>query len=406
MKPALPRSLRQVHGLQDFEPLAARRLPRFLREYIAGGAQDGLSLRANRAAFERVVFRPRVLVDTTARHTQVQTLGQTWAAPFGIAPMGGMGLAVRDADRAMARAAAAARIPFVLSGASLVPMADVLRDNDNAWFQAYLDADPAEQGALVRRVAACGFRTLVVTVDVPVAGHREADLRNGYRSPLRPSLRLLADAMARPRWLFGTLVGPMLRHGMPHFENFGPQRQPALAWRGARSHRRDGLDWAALERVRAAWPHRLVLKGVLAPEDATRARRVGVDGLIVSNHGGRQLDGAIAPLEALPAVRAATGPMEVLLDSGVRRGGDVLKALALGAGQVLLGRPFLWAAVVGGQAGVAHAIELLRAEILRDMALLGCDSLATLPQRVLYAGGSAHPGLALTPGSESAPPWD
>ena len=386
MKPKLPLGLRQVHGLQDFEPLAARRLPRFLREYIAGGAQDGLSLRANRAAFERVAFQPRVLVDTTARHARVHTLGQTWEAPFGIAPMGGMGLAARDADRAMARAAAAACIPFVLSGASLVPMADVLRDNEHAWFQAYLDAAPAEQLALVQRAAACGFRTLVVTVDVPVGGNREADLRNGYRSPLRPSLRLLADALARPRWLLGTLLAPMLRDGMPHFENFGPQRQPALAWRGARTHRRDGLDWTALERVRAAWPHRLVLKGVLAPEDAARARCVGVQGLVVSNHGGRQLDGAIAPLDALPAVRAAAGPVEVLLDSGVRRGGDVLKALALGAGHVLVGRPFLWAAVVGGQAGVAHAIDLLRAEILRDMALLGCDGLAALPQRTLRDG--------------------
>jgi len=398
MKPTLPRGLRQVHGLQDFEPLAARRLPRFLREYIAGGAQDGLSLRANRAAFERVAFWPRVLVDTTARHARVQALGQTWAAPFGIAPMGGMGLAARDADRAMARAAAAARIPFVLSGASLVPMADVLRDNEHAWFQAYLDAAPAEQLALVQRAAACGFRTLVVTVDVPVGGHREADLRNGYRSPLRPSLHLVTDALAHPRWLFGTLVGPMLRHGMPHFENFGPQRQPALGWRGMRTHRRDSLDWAALERVRAAWPHRLVLKGVLAPEDATLACRAGVDALIVSNHGGRQLDGAIAALDALPAIRAEAGSMTVLLDSGVRRGGDVLKALALGADLVFLGRPFLWAAVVGGQAGVTHAIELLRSEVLRDMALLGCKDLAVLPQRVLRDGAPVNHGAPLAAG--------
>ncbi len=386
-----PRALQCLHGLQDFEAPAARRLPRFLRETIAGGAQDGWSQRENRRAFERLAFAPQVLVDTSARHAGVQVLGQAWSAPFGIAPMGGMGLAARDADRAMARAAAAADIPFVLSGASLVRMEEVLRVNPRSWFQAYLGPGADEQRALVRRARDAGFGTLVVTVDVPVGGHREADLRNGVRSPLRPGWRLAADALAHPRWLVGTLLRTLVAEGMPHFENFGPARQPAIAWRGQRAHRREQLDWGALQRVREAWPHRLVLKGVLAPEDARRAREAGMDAVVVSNHGGRQLDGALAPLDALPAVRAQAQAMTVLLDSGVRRGGDVLKARALGASLVFVGRPFLWAAVVGGQAGVARAIELLRAEVLRDLALLGCRSLEDLPGRVVPAPGVAAP---------------
>lgn len=392
MTEPLPRALRSLHGLQDFEAPGAGRLPRFLRETIAGAAQDGWSRRENRRAFERLAFWPRVLVDTSMRHARVDVLGQAWDAPFGIAPMGGMGLAARDADRAMARAAAAANIPFVLSGASLVRMEDVLQVNERCWFQAYLGPDAGEQQALVRRAREAGFGTLVVTVDVPVGGHREADLRNGVRSPLRPGWRLAADALAHPRWLVGTLLRTLLAEGMPHFENFGPARQPAIAWRGQRAHRREQLDWTALQRVREAWPRRLVLKGVLDPDDARRAREAGVDAVVVSNHGGRQLDGALASLDALPAVRAQAGSMTLLLDSGVRRGGDVLKALALGASMAFVGRPFLWAAVVGGQAGVAHAIELLRAEVLRDLALLGCRSLEDLPGRVVPAPGAARPG--------------
>lgn len=382
--------LGRVHSLGDFEQAALRRLPRFQREQVRGGAQDGLTLRDNRAAFERMRFVPQALVNTANRQACVQTLSRAWEAPFGIAPMGAMGLVARDADRAMARAAARAGIPFVLSGASLVPLEQILKINEQVWFQAYLDDEPAADARLLARVQASGCTHLVITVDVPVGGLREHDLRNGYRSPVRPSWRLLADALSHPRWLFGTLLATLLTDGMPHFDNFGAQRLPAIALRGHRSHRRDGLDWSSLARLRQAWPHRLVLKGVLDPGDAQRARSLGVDGLIVSNHGGRQLDGAIASIDALAGIRAAAGPMAVMLDSGVRRGGDVLKAFALGAGHVFLGRPFLYAAVVGGEAGVLHAIELLRAEVLRDMALLGCNRLDELPGRVLGATSGPH----------------
>ncbi len=359
-------------NLGDFEPAARSRLPRCIFEYIEGGSEEGAAVRANRAAFDDWHWQPRVLRDTSDRDCAVTTLGREWAAPFGIAPMGAMGLAALQADLVLARAAALANIPFVLSGSSLVAMERVIRENPQAWFQAYLSVDAAENQRLVDRVQDSGFQTLVITVDVPVGGNRERDVRNGYTSPLRPTPRLMLDGVLHPRWLVGTLLRSLAREGMPYFENYPLARVPMISMRATRPHRRDNLDWDDLRRLRDRWPGRLVLKGVLAPEDLRAARDAGVDAVVVSNHGGRQLDGAVPPLRALPALQAEAAGMELLLDSGVRRGTDVLKALALGAGHVLLGRPFLYAAVVGGQEGVARAVALLRAEILRDLALLGC----------------------------------
>ena len=374
--------------LADFEAPARRRLPRCVFEYIEGGAEEGVSVRANRAAFDDWHWQPRVLRNTAQRDCSVTTLGEEWAAPFGIAPMGAMGLAALQADLVLARAAAQARIPFVLSGSSLVAMERVIGENPRAWFQAYLSVDAAENQRLIARVRQSGFSTLVITVDVPVGGNRERDVRNGYTSPLRPTPRLLLDGALHPRWFAGTLLRSLAREGMPYFENYPLARVPMISLRATRPHRRDNLDWDDLRRLRDQWPGRLVLKGVLAPEDLQAARAAGVDAVVVSNHGGRQLDGAMPPLRALPALHAEANGMELLLDSGVRRGTDVLKALALGARHVFLGRPFLYAAVVGGQEGVARAIALLRGELLRDLALLGCET--PDPQRLRAALSKAE----------------
>lgn len=373
---------KHILNLQDFESPARARLPRCIFGFIHGGSEDGVSLAANRDAWRDIAFVPRILVDTSTRSTGIATLGRQWDAPFAIAPMGAAGVAARDADRAMARAARQANIPFVLSGASLVRMEDVIRENEDTWFQAYLTPDAALNEKLVRRVDASGYRTLVITVDVAVPANREGDVRNGYSSPLRPTLRLALDGLAHPRWLAGTFLRGLVGEGMPHFENFGGERVPMLARRGVRSHRRDNLSWASLQQVRDLWPHRLVLKGVLALEDVRLARAMGLDAVVVSNHGGRQLDGSIAPPRMLAEVLGAAAGMPVLMDSGIRRGTDVLKALALGAAHVLVGRPFLYAAVVGGQEGVAHAVRLLQAEVSRDLALLGCTDFSELPSRI------------------------
>lgn len=389
-----PPRLRSVLGLEDLESAARRHLPRFMFGYVEGGVEGNATRAANRAAIAALSFRTRVLVDTTRRSQAATLFGHGYAAPFGIAPMGATVLCARDGDLALARAAGAANIPFILSGASLVPLESVIAANRAAWFQAYVPGDRAWIGALAERVGRAGFGTLVITADVQVAANRENNVRNGFSLPLRPTPRLVFDALTHPGWLFGTALATFMKSGVPHFENMAATRGvPVLSPAAERSQgRRDALGWADIAWLRQRWPGKLLVKGVLSPEDAHIAHETGLDGIIVSNHGGRQLDFALASLDALPAVKANAGELAVLLDGGIRRGTDVLKALALGADFVLVGRPFLYAAAVGGEAGIRHAISLLSEEIDRDLAMLGCNSLAELgPDFLATTPGPRHP---------------
>ncbi|HSW18536.1 MAG TPA: alpha-hydroxy acid oxidase, partial [Ramlibacter sp.] len=241
-----------------------------------------------------------------------------------------------------------------------------------------LPGDGSRVDGLIDRVKDAGFSTLVVTVDIPVWANRENNVRTGFSMPLRPSLRLAMDGLSRPRWLAGTFLRTLAQHGMPHFENsFATRGAPMLSANAIRDTTgRDHLSWADIERIRRRWQGELVIKGILSVDDARQAVRAGADGIIVSNHGGRQLDGAVSPLLALPKIADAVGNSTVvMMDSGIRRGGDVLKALALGARFVFAGRPFMYAAAVGGQLGVQHAIGLLRDEVDRNMAMLGACSI-------------------------------
>ena len=374
----LPRALRGMLALDDFEAPARRYIPRPIFGYVSGGAETNASLRGNRAAFDDLAFVPRALVNVRARTQKTALFGRTYDAPFGLAPMGGTAMAAYQGDLVLARAAAEANIPMILSGASLTPLERVREEGPSAWFQAYLPGETGPITALVERVARAGYDTLVLTVDVPVMANRENNVRSGYHTPLRPTLRLAWDGITRPRWLFGMFARTLLLHGMPHFENWGP-RVPLLSRKGERQRGlRDQLSWSHVELMRRLWKGRLVLKGILDQEDARIARESGADGIIVSNHGGRQLDGAVAPLRVLPGIVSEAGGMTVMMDSGIRRGTDVLKALALGAHFVFVGRPFLYAAAIAGEAGVRHAIKLLRDEIDRDMALLGITTLAEM----------------------------
>jgi L-lactate dehydrogenase (cytochrome) len=297
--------------------------------------------------------------------------------------MGGSSMAAYQGDIVLARAAAAANIPMIMSGASLTRLEDVRAAGRTSWFQAYLPGEDAAIRTMVERVARGGFDTLVLTVDVPVGANRENNVRSGFNRPLRPTLRLAWDSLLRPRWLCSMFLRTLVTHGMPHFENTGT-RAPLITRTAERySGPRDKLSWPHLELMRRIWKGRLVLKGVLDPRDARIARENGVDGVIVSNHGGRQLDGSLAPLHALPAVAAEAGGMAVMMDSGIRRGTDALKALALGAQFVFVGRPFLYAACIAGEDGVRHAIKLLREEVDRDMALLGITALAEMTRERL-----------------------
>ncbi|HXJ52075.1 MAG TPA: alpha-hydroxy acid oxidase [Burkholderiales bacterium] len=384
--------LKDLLSLGDFEDAARRVLPRPIFGYAEGSVETGASLRANFAAWDDFAFLPRMLVDTTARTQKATLFGRTYDAPFGIAPMGGTSMAAYQGDLVLARAAAQANIPMVMSGAALTPLEQVRSAGATSWFQAYVPGDDETINRLLERVERAGYDTLVVTCDVQVASNREHYIRTGFHTPLRPTLRLAWDSALRPRWLFGMLLRTLLIHGMPHFENMGP-RVPLISRTGKRDPgRRDRLSWKHIDGIRRRWQGKLVLKGILDPADARRARALGVDGVIVSNHGGRQLDGAVAPLRVLPGIVAEAGAMTVMLDGGVRRGTHVLKALALGASFVFVGRPFFYAAAVGGQPGVAHAIRLLRDEIDRDMALLGITTLAEMTRdRVRPSNGSGSP---------------
>ncbi len=367
--------LSDILALKDFEAAAQRLLPRPIFGYVQGAAEDNQSLRANRAAMEAWSLVPRVLVNVSERSQQQEIFGLTYDSPFGIAPMGLAALSGYRGDIALARAARAAGVPAILSGSSLIPLEQVAEAAPGTWFQAYLPGNVDRILALLARVRRAGFETLVVTVDIPVGANRENNVRTGFSTPFRPSARLAVDGLARPRWLLGTFARTLISHGMPHFENsFAERGAPILSRNVLRDFSaRDHLDWSHVARIRAAWQGPLVVKGVLSAADAGEAVRTGVDGLIVSNHGGRQLDGAVAPMRVLERVIDAAGAMPVMVDSGFRRGSDVVKALALGARFVFVGRPFNYALAVAGEEGVAHAIRLLRDEIDRNMAMLGVN---------------------------------
>jgi L-lactate dehydrogenase (cytochrome) len=324
--------------------------------------------------------------------TQSQSLfGRTYASPFGIAPMGLAALSAYRGDIVLAQGAHEAGIPAILSGSSLIPLEEVAQAAPGTWFQAYLPGDVTRILALLARAKQARYETLVVTVDIPVSANRENNIRTGFSTPLKPSLRLALDGLTHPRWLFGTFLRTLACHGMPHFENSYAERgAPILSSHVLRDFAaRDHLDWTHITRIRKFWDGPLVIKGILHPADALKARDLGVDGIIVSNHGGRQLDGAVAPLRVLEGIVDAVGPLPVMADSGFRRGSDVLKALALGARMVFVGRPFGYAAAVAGRTGVAHAIRLLREEIDRNMAMLGVNACADLvPDLLLPLGGA------------------
>lgn len=362
-------------NIQEWRSLARRRLPKFVFDFVDGAAEDGLTLRANREAFEATQLKPRVLRDTSVIDTSVSVFGRRWRLPFGVAPMGLNGLVRPGGDLALARAAAAAGVPFVLSTASnerLEHLRQALPDAE-LWLQLYVMQDPGITDQLLRRAKANGFDTLVLTVDVPVSGLREQDLRNGFRLPFRLTPKLLADLVCHPAWSLRQALA-----GQPKFVNLvealdrslSSQAQAALL---ARAMDRS-LNWERLAHIRQCWSGNLVVKGILHPEDAGLAVQAGVDGIVVSNHGGRQLDGAASSLHALPdVVRAVSGAIPVFLDSGVRRGLDVVKAMSLGATAVFVGRPLLYGLAAQGEDGVRRVLSTLEEELQRVMVLMGAD---------------------------------
>jgi L-lactate dehydrogenase (cytochrome) len=375
--------------LDDFEREARRYLPHSIFTFVNSGVEDEVTLRDNRAAFNDYQIVPRVLVGVEKRSLRTELLGKVYDVPFGVAPMGMESLVGYMSDLRMARACAENNMPFIQSGASLIRLEDLHAACPAAWFQAYLPNDYRDIEAILDRVGRAGFETLVVTVDMTTGSNRENTIRAGFKAPIRPSLRMLWEGITHPSWSIGTFLRTLVYHGMPHFENIdGGRGAPIVSTNAIRdTSGRAGHTWDILRRIRADWPRKLVVKGLLDPRDVKIAIDCGVDGIIVSTHGGRQIDGAIPSLRALPGCVEAAGDVPVMIDSGIRRGTDIIKCHALGAKFVFIGRPFNYAAAVGGEAGMNRAISLLRDEVRRNIGNMGINRLDEITRdRIVHRG--------------------
>ena len=379
------KDFRRAATIEELRRVARRHVPNFAFEYVEGGAEDEVALKRNRDVFERLAWVPRTLAGVGTPDLSTEILGDTCHLPLIIAPTGFNGMLWPQGDLALAKAASDAGIPFTLSTVSNYSLAKMTAEvKDRIWFQLYPFKDPNSVERLVDRAAEAGVRTMVVTTDVPVLGAREWDQRN-YRAPMKLSLDSVLDVLAHPGWLRRV----MIPQGAPQFENLTellpPGARSALA--GVRfmgTQINASLGWEDMENIRRRWRGKLVLKGILCVEDARRAAEMGADGIVLSNHGGRQVDSCVSGVELLPAVVAEVGSrLTVLVDGGFRRGSDVLKAMALGAHGVMVGRPTLYGLAAGGQAGVSHALGLLRAEMERTLTLVGCRNLGELGRHLI-----------------------
>jgi (S)-mandelate dehydrogenase len=371
-----------AYDVADLREMARRRLPKGIFEFMDRGNGDEVALANNRAAFERYKLSPRMLVDTSHRTQEITLFGRKQAMPIAIAPTGSAGLTWYQGEIALARAAREAGIPFALATGSMTALEKVAEEaGGTLWFQVYMWPDRSASHRLIERAKAAGYQALIVTVDTPVTPGREYNLRNGVTIPFRFTRRNVTDVLMHPRWVMNVLLRYLVTSGMPRYENYPTemkQRITALPM-GRSMMVTDSLTWEDLRALRKLWPHPLMVKGILRADDALRAADCGADGVIVSNHGGRAVDSTMAPIALLPRVVDAVGKrLTVIVDSGFRRGADVLKGLALGAKAVLIGRATIYGTALAGQAGAARAIEIYRDEIDRLMALIGCRSIAEL----------------------------
>jgi L-lactate dehydrogenase (cytochrome) len=359
----------------DLRRAARRALPRTIFDFVSGGAEDEVALRRNREAFDRLEFRPRVLRDASRTEIATSILGVPSAAPIALAPTGLTGLVHPGAEPAVARAAASAGVPYPLATMSSVPLEEVAAEIEGPKiFQLYMLRDRDVCLRLLDRARAAGCTALILTVDSQVSGLRERDLRNGLTIPPTIRPRVLADGLLHPAWSWRFARGPEIT-----FANLDFVGERSSLVRYVARELDTSIDWDTLDWLREHWPGRLAIKGVLTAADAREAVAHGVDAIVVSNHGGRQLGTATPPIDALPAIVAAVGEgTEVLLDSGIRRGADVVKALALGAQGVLVGRPYLYGLAAAGEAGALRSLEILIEEVRRTMVLLGAPRLEEL----------------------------
>ena len=383
-KSAPRRSTIVARNIADLELQAARRLPGPIWHYLQGGADDEWTVARNTSAFERYALVPDVLIDVTHIDASVQLLGHRYPLPVLLSPTGMSQLFHADGEMAVARAAAAHQILYSLSTMATATIEDVATAGGPRMFQLYCFRDRGLTLELLSRAQAARYVAICLTVDTPLAGNRERDIATGMTLPPRFTLRSLLEFAAHPRWVLPKLFGrPFdLANVTRYAPSVSRRRTGIMEYVNSQMDR--SIGWKDLEWLRSNWKGPLVVKGVLSAADARRAAELGCEGVMISNHGGRQLDGAISPIEQLPLIRDAVGDsLSVILDGGVRRGTHVLKAIALGATACAIGRPYLFGLAAGGERGVTRAIEIFREEIERGMALMGCTSLDMLGRRHL-----------------------
>lgn len=377
-------------NLEDIRKIAKRRLPRIAYDFIEGGVEDEICLARNREAFRRRTLLPRYFVDVQKRDQSVTLFGVTYSSPFGISPAGVAGLFRPYADRLLAEEAAHAKIPFLMSSAACITVEEAARIGpETSWFQVYGTRDRKILDHQIGRARDAGIANLVLTIDVPVVPRRERNIRNGFSRPLKLTPSRILEGLAHPAWLIGYLRSggvPLLANWVPYAKEGATKDEVADVF-GANTPA-SGQTWETLEHIRGIWPGNLVVKGILDPRDARRISEIGANGVIVSNHGGRQIDACPSPVDMLVAVREAAGEnMTIMLDSGVRRGTDILVSLCLGAKFVFFARPTLYGAAAAGSAGIRKVIDILRTEVDLALGQLGCADVKALDTSYLAVPG-------------------
>jgi len=381
-------SMDHVYSIADFREIAKRKLPKGLFEFIDRGNDDEIAMQENIEALARIKLVSRVLTDVSKRNLSIKLLGKQQALPFAIGPTGSAGLTWFEGEIALAKAAAKLGIPFTLATGSMTAMERVVSEaGGTLWFQLYLWPDRSLSHQLVRRASVAGYDALVFTVDTPVAPGREYNLRNGFVIPFQFTRHNVIDVLKHPGWLLG-VIGKYLSHsGLPKYANFPEHMQTKITAlpMGRSMATNESMSWEDLKELRKIWPRKLIVKGIQHPEDAKLAIQYGADAIVVSNHGGRVLDSSPATIDILPKiVERVNQQATVLIDGGFRRGSDIIKALALGADAVLLGRAPLYGTASAGQVGAEHVLGLYKNEIDRVLGLIGCQDVNDLDSSYLF----------------------
>ena len=375
--------LSQVASIDDLRTMARHRIPRFAFDLVDGGAENERNLRRNVEAFEEVELTPHYMIDVSDIDTRAKILGQTFDLPFGVAPIGMLNAFWPDADLTLARHCARANIPYVASSAASTALEHLAEAADGVgWFQLYVSSDANVTEGLIARAEAAEFPVMMVTVDVPAAGKRDRDIRNQLSVPFRITPEVLLQLVAHPRWSIETL-----RHGKPNIANYANLLQAATSYADVQKTLiTPGFTWDGLERLRDRWKGKLLVKGILHPQDALKCAEIGCDGIVVSNHGGRQVAFGPPTIEVLPRIaEAVDGRIEIIADSGVRRGADVLRAKSRGADFVLVGRALAYGVGAGAADGANRALEILKLELVRSLGQLGATSFGGVGPSALSA---------------------